>query len=241
MEEKFQAIKTHSDLKKLLKYLEEQGFGYFSEWEYHQKKVDFIISKNNTLHIAYEENLKEKLYKLEDYNNIDDEAKKFFSKFNVDDKILELIKTFRLNEDDSCSTPWGSPSNAKEIIYWNNFKKKYNLKDEFGVHNTIRYYNLDKNFLKIYFPQYSTYEFKSLYKYIFGEDCNEFTDKKSGIWIDLGKIEIKFFMKGGANIKGDLKKMKEYFYMELTNKIYYHTLIKYNGKQEIFKSIRKDD
>lgn len=234
-------IKTHSDLKKLLKFLDEQGFGYHSEWEFHQKKINHIISKNNTLGVKYDEKIKDKLYKLEDYDEIDKEAKKYFSNFSVDDKIFEYIKTFRIIADDSCSTPWKSPSDS-DIIAWVDFKKKYNLKDEFGVSKTVNIYNLDKNFLKINFPQYKTYEFEALYNYIFNEKCADFSDTKmTGVWQNLGKIEIKFFKKAGANIKGDLTKLKEYYFKELTEKVYYHMVIKYNGKVQVFKDTREED
>lgn len=231
-------IKTHSDLKKLIKFLDNQGFGYLSEWELHQKKINHIISKNNTLGVKYDDKIKNDLYKLEDYDEIDKEAKKFFSKFNVDDKIFEYIQKFRVVADDSCSTPWKTPSD-NDIIAWSDFKKKYNLKDEFGMSKTINIYNLDKNYLKIYFPQYSSYDFKQFYKLILGEECADFDERKTaGVWQNLGKIEIKFFKKGGANIKGDLTKFKEFYLKELTNKIYYHMVIKYNGKVQIFKDMR---
>lgn len=232
-----EAIKTQSDLKKILKFLDEQGFGFISEWELHQKKINSIISKNNTLGVNYDEKLKSTLYKLDDYDEVNKEAKKFFSNFSVDDKIFEYIRLFRVSPDDSCSTPWKRPSDS-DIIAWTNFKKKYNLKDEFGKSKTINIYNLDKKYLKINFPQYKDYEFKAFYKHIFGEECNNFNDSKMpGVWQNLGKLEIKFFLKSGAHIKGDLKKIKEYYYKELLNKVYYHMVIKHNGKVEIVKHV----
>ena len=44
-------ITTKAELKQVLKFLEEQGFGYIGEWDLHQKKINDIISKNNTLNI----------------------------------------------------------------------------------------------------------------------------------------------------------------------------------------------
>ena len=228
-------IKTHSDLKKLINFLDKQGFGYISEWELHRKKINHIINKNNTLGVKHDDKVRNTLYELEDYDEIDKEAKKFFSNFSVDDKILEYIKMFRVNSDASCSTPGSSPDD-KDIINWVNFKKKYNLKDEFGRLKNIDFYNLDKNYLKINFPKYKDYEFKAFYKCIFGEECAEFNDKIPGTWQNLGKIEIKFFLKGGANIKGDLKKIKEYYFKELSDGIYRNLIIKYNGKMLIFKT-----
>lgn len=232
-------IKTHSDLKKLIKYLDEQGFGYLSDWELHQKKINHIFSEHNKLGITYDKSVLEKLYKLEDYEEVEKEAKNYFSKFNVDDKIKEYIRIFSIIEDDSCQTPWIEPS-MKDVITWVAFKKKYNLKDEFGKSKNIYYYNLDKNYLKIRFPQYSSYDFKKLYEKIFDEQCAELNEKRVGIYQNIGKLEIKFFAKGGANIKGDLKKLKEYYAKELTNKIYSHTIVKYNGKVTIYKSEKED-
>lgn len=230
------SIKNQADLKQILKFLDDQGFGYIGEWDLHQKKVDHIINKNNTFHITVDPKLKSTMKDLVDYDEIDKEVKNYFSKFNVDDKIFEFIKMFSLVEDDECATPWNNPE-VKDIVTWVNFKKKYNLKDEFGSHNMVRFYNLDKNYLKINFGQYKSYGFKQFYKLIFGEECKEFdTDKKTGIWQNIGKIEIKFFLKGGANIKGDLTKIREYYYRDMTNKIYGHTIIKYNGKVDIIKS-----
>jgi hypothetical protein len=232
-------IKSQSDLKQLLKFLEGQGFGYFSDWELHQKKVQNLINKNNTLHITYEKDLPSKFTKLEDYDTIDEEIKKYFSKFNVSDKIQEFTKTFYLQDDDSCQTPYASPD-AKSVIAWVEFKDRYNLKDEFGAGKQLDYYNLDKNFLKIYFPQYKGWEFKSFYKTIFNEDCKEFEEKEIGKWQNLGKIEIKFFAKGTAAIKGDLKKIKESYYNYIVKNRYRNLIIKYNSKIEIIKAPERD-
>jgi len=234
-------IKSYSDLKKILKSLENQGFGYMSDWELHNRKISDLVSKNNTYHIEYKNpELDKKLRNMDSYEEIDQELKKYFSKFNIDDKIYEYTQKFSLNEDSSARTPsWSSPS-VREVIDWVNFKKKYNLKDEFGSNNPVSYYNLDKNYLKIRFPQYSTYEFKNFYEKIFGEPCDDFDDKKAGTYQNIGKLEIKFFQKGGANIKGDLKKIKEYYYKYITKKIYWHTIIKYNGEVVIMKDTRED-
>jgi hypothetical protein len=232
-------IKSQSDLKQLLKFLDEQGFGYFSDWQLHQKKIENLISKNNTLNITYEKDLSSKFSKLDDYDNIDQEIKKYFSKFNVSDKIDEFTKTFSLQGDDGCQTPYASPD-SKSVIAWIEFRDKYNLKDEFGVGNQLEYYNLDKNYLKIRFPDYKGWEFKSFYKTIFNEDCKEFEEKEIGKWQNLGKIEIKFFAKGTAAIKGDLKKIKESYYNSIVKNKYRHIVIKYNSKFEIIKAPERD-
>ena len=233
-------IKSRDDLKKIIKFLDDNGFGYLSEHELHEKKIAHIISNANTFNIKYDDKLKSNLYKLTNYADIEKEAKQFFTKFNVTDKIKEYIKIFSIQSDASCSTPWTRPD-TKDVIAWVEFKKKYNLKDEFNPSTRIYYYNLDKNYIKVSFGSYKTYEFKHLYKLIFNEDCVDFSDKKYGGWINLGKIEIKFFQNGYANLKGDLKKLKEYYYQYIKTKIYNDShIIKYNDKEEILKGKRND-
>ena len=112
-------IKNTDDLKKVLKFLDEQGFGYIAEWELHQKKIDHIISKNNTLTINHDSKLKNELIKLKDYDEIDKEAKNYFSKFNVDDKVSEYLNTFYIHSDDSCSAPSNNPGN-KDLNFQGN-------------------------------------------------------------------------------------------------------------------------
>ena len=232
-------IKNTEDLKKVLKFLDDEGFGSSTrEWELHQKKVNDIIFKSNTLNIKYDNNLNSTLYKLTDYDEIESQAKQFFSKFNPSDKIFELLNTFYLDEDDKCSTPSSRPDN-KDIINWVRFKKLYGLTDEYGVMKRIEYYNLDKNMLKIRFSD-EAYEFKKLYKLIFDEECLDFKsskygENKYGEWQNLGQIEIKIFANGYANIKGNLIELKEYYYKQIIKKLYLHTIIKYKGKVEILK------
>ena len=226
-------IKTEDELKQVLKFLEDQGFGYQTAWELHNKKIDNIVSKANTLNVKYDSNLKERLYKLKDYDEIEEEAKNFFTKFTPDDKINEFLNDFYLSTDETVRTPYSRPD-AKDIIAWTDFRNKFNLQNDFGVGNHIEYYNLDKNYLKINYGNYKDWEFKRLYKLIFGEECPEFESKKVGVWVNLGKIEIKFFLNGKANIKGDLKKIKEYYYKYLKNRNG-NTIITYNKKIDITK------
>jgi hypothetical protein len=224
-------IRTKEELQKVLKFLEEQGFGYQSDYELHQKKIQSILSKSNTLNINYDDKFKDELTKFKNYEEAEKEANKFFSKFGVDDKIFELLNTFYIVSDDECRTPYSSPD-SKNIIEWFEFKTKFNLKDElFGTGELIEFYNLDKNYIKIRYGQYKDWDFKRLYKLIFDEDPNEFGNRAGELY-DLGKIQIKFFAKGGANIKGDLKKFKEYFYKLLKNKSK-NIIIRYNKKTEL--------
>ena len=233
-------IKNKTDLKNIVDFLYENGFGYLRDYELHNSKIDSIINKANTLGIKYEpEKLKSSFKHLENYSDIEKEAKQFFSKFNVDDKINEYIDIFYIQSDASYRTPSNRPD-TKEVIEWVEFKKKYNLKDEFGASRYVSYYNLDKNYFKIKFGEYESHKFENLYKLIFNENCTEFSQKKYGEWINLGKIEIKFFQNGYANLKGDLKKLKDYYYKYLKRKIYNVYIIKYNGKEEILKS-KNDD
>lgn len=231
-------IRNTADLKEVLKFLDEQGFGYQSDWELHQKKVDHIINKANKHGIKYDTNIKEKLNRLKDYDEIEKIVNEYFSKFGSDDRIMELLNEFYLSSDEEVRSPSASPD-AKDIIAWSAFKKKYNLTDKIvgkgsGVY--FRFYNLDKNYLKFNFGNYKAWEFKLLYKLIFGEDPKEFNERKVAEWMDLGKIEIKFFQNGKANIKGDLKKFKEYYFKYLNSGnnhiIYYNKKITISNVNE---------
>lgn len=235
-------IKTKEDLKRLLKFLDQQGFGYFSEWELHQKKIDHILSQNNKLGINYDKKFKEKMFALEDYDVVEKQTKEFFSKFNVDDKIFEYTQTFSVNSDDDVHVP-SYKSDAKTIIAWVKFKEKYNLSEIFKQSDRIYFYNLDKNYLKINFGSYKEWEFKQMYKYIFNEEPAPFDDKVVGKWFNLGKIEIKFWAKGGANIKGPgLRKYQEYYnrFLKDLDDRYYSCIIKFNGKLEIIEQKRRN-
>lgn len=234
---KLPEIKTKEDLFKLLKYLQEQGFGYFSDWEYHYKKVDKIINDANKMSISYDKKLKEQLSKMSDYDQIKKEVEAYFSKFSSEDKIMELLNDFYLVSDDSVRIPYSRPD-AKDVIEWVKFKKKYNLKDDFIPGGYISYYNLDKNYLKINYGEYKNYYFKQLYKYIFNEEALDWNDKKAGEWFNIGKIEIKLFVNGKIQIKGDIDKFKEYYNKQLYKKHYmsHNDIIKYNNKVTILKA-----
>lgn len=234
-------IKTKEDLTKLLDYLREQGFGYFSDYEYHNKKVDKIINNANKMNISYDKKLKDNLSKLSNYDDIEKEVERYFSQFSPDDKIFELLNEFYLNSDVSIRVPYYRPD-AKDIIEWYDFRKKFNLKDEFIPGSHISYYNLDKNYLKINFGSYKEYLFRQLYEYIFNEKCPEWNRNSIGEWINLGKIEIKFFAKGGANIKGDISKFKDYYNKFIIKRHYKHAtdIIKYNNKVNIIKGVKED-
>ena len=236
----FQNINNRAELKQLLDFLEEQGFGHMREWEIHDKKVDSLISKANKLNLAYPNSFKERFYKLDDYNEITKELEKHFSQFSVDDKIMEYLIKFNLLTDKSIQTPSRLWPDKKEVIEWFKFKKKLGLKDEFSKGNYVNFYNLDKKTLKINFGNEGWY-FEDLYKAVFNEECAEFNYRViTGRWENLGKIEIKLYANGNADIKGDLTKLKEYYYQYITDKPNRHLIIKYNGKLEIIRDTRED-
>lgn len=233
-------IKTEEDLKRVYDLLSDQGFGYQNSWKAHQSKVEHIINSENTLGIKVDSHVKDDNMKLKDYGIIGKNVKKYFSKFNSDDKIFEYINTFRLNHDARGKTPNCSRGEAKEIVEWVNFKNKYNLKDEFGCSDYIDVYNLDTNTIKLYFGEsYNMYEFARFYELLFGEKCSEI-EKTVGIWQDLGKIEIKYFQNGNVGVKGDLKKLKDYYYRDLKKSRHHsHIVVRYNKKTEILKKIER--
>ena len=132
-------------------------------------------------------------------------------------------------------TPWNSPSRS-DIIDWVKFKKKFNLKDEFGASENVYIYDLDRKSLKIYFgDNYNKYDFVKFYKIIFNEEVENPLENKVGVWQNLGKIEVKHFQNGNTEIRGDISKFKEYYYKDIKSKVYNHTIIRYNKKTEIIK------
>lgn len=226
-------IKTKTDLSKLVKSMRNQGFGYINEFELLNSKIDDIMQKNNKLNIKFDKDkLKNDLNRFDDYDEMNNAANAFFSKFSVNDKIEEFIIKFHIIQDDGCRTPSYYHSNLKEIIEWVNFKTKYNLKDEFGASQHVDYYNLDKNYLKFSFGEYNSHEFKKLYNFIFNEECPDFNQKTAGVWQNINKLQIKFFINGAAYIKGELDKYKELYYQYILKRNYSSTVIKYNGKIE---------
>lgn len=231
-------IKTKADLDQLLKFLDREGFGYMSSWDFHNKKVNHIISNANKLDVKYENKFKEKLQSLTDYEEMEKLSNEYFSKFSNKDKIFELFNNFYLQEDDLGKVPSMSPD-TNDVINWYKFRKKYNLLDDFKSWTNIYVYNFDKSFIKFRFSDYSSYEFKRLYKLILGEECGDFDAKRAGIWQDVGKLEIKLFSNNNANIKGaGLKEFKENYYQYIKNQKNASYIIIYNKKREM--NIRED-
>jgi len=229
-------IKTKEELDALFDALKDQGFGYFYTYEAHQKKIDKIIYSSNKLNVSVDSKFKENLLRVNDYVQAEKDAQSHFSKFKPDDKINELLKKFSLQSDELGKIPTHYAS-TQEIIAWVDFRTKYNLKDVFDKGSNVDYYNLDKNFLKIYYGD-NGYDFKTLYSLIYEKPCPDYSRKDVGVWIDLSPMEIKIFANGTANIRGDIKKFKEYFYKNLKNETYGNDIIKYNDKVEIRKASR---
>lgn len=229
-------IKTKQELEKILDDLSEQGFGYFNRYDAHQRKIEKIINVNNKLNVSVDSEFKNNLQRVDDYVQAEKIAKEHFSKFKPDDKINELLKKFSIQYDDSAGIP-SNYADANEIIRWVEFRTKYNLKDEFDKGYNVQYYNLDKSFLKIYYND-NQYDFSTLYGLIYGKSCPDYDRKSIGVWIDLNPLELKIFANGYANIRGDIKKFKEYFYKTLKSERYGNSIIKYNDKIEIIKTVR---
>jgi len=239
MDEEFKIsgkIKTEKDLEKIIQYLRDQGFSpRDSDYELHNRKIENIFHKANTLVIKYDDKELYNLRKIKDYDEAEKIAKKYFSRFNVDDRIFEYLQYFYIEPDASIQTPSNTYSEANTIVEWVNFKLKYNLKDVFDGSRRVEYINLDKTFIKFNFSKYKVRDFQNLYALIFNEKSNDFNFNAAG-WQDLGKIEIKTFAKGTAQIKGDLEKIKEYYYNYILSHKYNATILLYKGKREIFKS-----
>lgn len=229
-------IKSEKDLQQVLDYLKDQGFYIHNSWDLHRHKVDKIYNDANTLGIDYPSSIKD-YYNEKNYEELEKKAKEYFSKFGVDDKINEFINKFYIQEDERIHSPSFTYPDKKEIINWIKFKNKYNIKDsDFRYSSYIHVYNLDKPYLKITFSERNGWEFKRFYKLLFNEECNEFSDSNYGDWQNLSKIEIKIFKNGSANIKGDLDKIKEYYYKYLITKKYNNMVLIYKKDKRLFIS-----
>lgn len=236
-------IKTEEDLKKVLEYLDKQGFSVGkSYWELHDRKIENIFNNANILGIKVDDKELINLKRVKDYDEAKKIAENYFSKFNPDDKIIELLNTFYIEPDASANIVSYTYINTKEVIDWVDFRLKYNLKDIFtydsnGFSN-VEYFNFDKKFIKIHYSSNYRREFEQIYNLIFNEKANEI--KNSSLeWQNMGKIQIKLFIKGTAQLKGDLTKLKEYYYNYIKDKNK-NLVIDYNGKREIFKKEKEN-
>lgn len=230
-------IKNRNDLEVLTKFLEEQGFGYIGYWDMHKKKLQNIASKANTFGVDKKIDLSG-----DDYEEEERKAKEFYSKFSSDDKIKEFISMFHISSDDEGKSP-SLHNDNKELIEWYEFKTKFGLKDIYKSWDRITFYNLDKKFIKIRFGS-REYDFKRFYKLVFNEECKNFdaptewNDKGSGLWQDLGRIEIKIYKNFYCDIRGEgLSKLKEIYFKDLNDQN--SNIIMYNGKM-IFTKPNKE-
>lgn len=229
-------IKTEKDLEQVLDYLKNQGFYIHNSWDLHKHKVDKIYNDANTLGIDYPSSIKD-YYKEKNYEELEKKAKEYFSKFGVDDKINEYLNKFHLHQDEQIHSPSFYHTDKKDIINWVKFKKKYGVKDgDFGTGRYIHVYNFDKPYLKINFGYNYGWEFKRFYRLLFNEEYEEFSDKNYGDWQNLGKLEIKIFKNGSANIKGELERIKEYYYKYEILKKYNDMIVIYKKKKELIHS-----
>lgn len=242
-------IKNKEDLKKVLNFLDEQGFDprgvqYVSVTNLHDKRVEDIFNKANKYNVDLSQEDKNMLYRLkskDNYSDIKIESENYFSKYNPDDKINEVINWFFIRSDDSSEVPSFNNTSAKAIVDWVKFRNKYNLIDEFNQYSRVKFYNFDKPMIKIGFNDRKSWEFDKMYKLIYGEEVIKYKNSDTTSWQNLGKIEIKFFLNGNANLKGDLTLLKEYYYKYLIRKRYDNLIIRYNGKNEIFKKDESRD
>jgi len=235
---KMPQIKSESDLNKVFDAIYDQGFGYISRRDdYHQNKIQKIVQKYNTLKLDIPDNFYRNLYDIKNYSEVEKEVMNHFSKFNPDDKINEFIKNiFSLKYDDRGKPPENNCESINTVIDWFKFKNKYNLIDKDFKFNknylNVDVYNLDKNSIKINFKDdYDNFE--SFYELIFNEKCIEIKHR-TGDWQNIGKIEIKLFLNNTASIRGDLTKIKDYYYKDLMKNFYFNNayIIYYKNKIE---------
>lgn len=241
-------IKTYKELEQIVDDIQKQGFGYINTYDLHNSKISNIKSNANILNVKFSDHDYNNDINTsttgDDYDTIIKKSKKFFSKFKPDDKIFEIISKISIVPDKVVKTPY-EQSKRKDVIEWIKFIKKYNIEDDeekFGRDNRVNYYDLDKSMIKIHYYDNKSDEIKSLYKLIYGKEV-EINEWKYpyGEWINLGEIEIKIFQNDRANIKGNISKLKEYYYKYLTKPAthrYAADIIKYNKKTTTLYEIR---
>lgn len=250
-------IKNKKDLEELSNALSDQGFGYMSDSEMHNKKVEHIINQANKLGISeyQKEELERKLNALDDYDEMKRVSEEHFSKYKPENKIAEYIKSYHIQATDNGKTPEQKSPSDSSIRNWIAFRDEYLLGNTIRKPDmTIEVYNLDKNIYKIRFAEldmsHSTNDFERLYKLVYGKDCPDIREKirtekwnefKYGEWINLGEIEIKFFKNGYADIKGNLEKIKPYFIEYIKDHSYWYCSVIISNKQKtIIKASKKD-
>ena len=224
-------IKSRKDLETIINDLENQGFGYIQTYKLHQNKINNIKSKANVLNVE-EKDVDSVINNDETYNTIEKKVKKYFNKFKPEDKIKEYFRKFYVIPDIDIRTPDNFNPSRSEIINWIKFKRKIGIDKEFGGFKYISYYNLDKNFIKLrdYDNSYM-YEFSRLYKLLYGTEPKDVEKPQTGIWYDLGEIEVKYFKNDTMNIKGNIKIIKDFFYKNIRQT---NIIVKYNKKLKIY-------
>jgi len=224
-------IKSRTDLKEIFDSLYDQGFGYFKEYEAHNSKVDKIIHEANTQQIKeFEESkLRDRLQKMNNYEEIKEETITHFAKYSPEDKIKELMDKFYIHANEYASVPSYTRPSDVSIIAWHQFKRKFGLTDKnINEYATYKYYDLDKN-LKINFS--GTYEFRKLCELVNGTMPPEI-ETKSSDWKNLGDFQVRIFNNGNAELKGNIDKFRERYFNILTkDKHSENKIIDYKGKR----------
>jgi hypothetical protein len=235
-------IKNKQELKELVDSLEQQKFTpYYEHYEkrvridadyMHTAKVKDMIIKGNIHGIEKygEYELNKILEKETDYAVIQKKIKEFFSKFNPENKIKELVGSFTFLSVDIGNPPSNWSPSKKDIIEWYQFKKKWNLKDDKIQREKVIIYNFDDK--KIRINSYGHVDsFLKLYEYVYGKKPLDIRWNSYGIPQNIGDIEIKIFQNDNIEIRGDIDKLKKLFYNKIEDSGE-QMVIFYNGKRE---------
>jgi len=160
-------VKSKSELKAIFMSLDSQGFGYYyrDAEQMIERKVNKIIQNANIHGLkidGYDFTKKLDLGKLDKFADIEKAVKKYFSKFNANDKMNEVLNRIYCRD---CKEfrPWKTDPENKQIEFNKAFKefkltwKQAIEKDE----NFYSIYDLSKSFVKI------NYSDKNAIEYIF--------------------------------------------------------------------------
>jgi len=235
-------IKTKQELDQIVDYLKKQKYVPYQDHDrtiyldsdyMHKAKIINMIDKANTLELSdikiKKDDFVRALTRETDYTEIGKKIDNYFSAYNPNDKIYELINKFWLKATDSGTPPSFTNPRKNDIIAWCKFKAKWNLNDSIIVNgNPIKIYNLDSKSIRLYYSEDNLGGIKKLYKLIYNEESLDF-DKTYGVFLNMGQIEIKIYQNGTAELRGNLTKLKDVYYKNIKDKTY--AIIIYKGNR----------
>jgi hypothetical protein len=232
-------IKTTDELNKIIDELSEQGFSGINRYELELRKKEDIIRKANTHNISKYSNdeLKNDFNRTKSFEEMENIAKEYFSKFSSKNKLNEYLDMFDIIENDQGQKPSKydyEKGTDRSIKKWEDFKNKWGIPDIGDYNARVYIYDLNKNYIKVRFPNLSSWDFKQLYNMVFNEEAVLFNERETGNYQNIGKLELKFYSNGNVDIKGSgLNTLKKLYKNYIPTKHYINSVILYGSEKLI--------